>query len=114
MLLDEDIELARKYSSSITHALELIHSALADYRDADIFVLGGDDLVVALPDTSFNIAEIEDLRQRFFEACGRTMSAGVGFSSSEATQNLRRAKLSGKNVIISSPLVLGVSIHEQV
>ena len=114
LLLDEDIELARKYSASITRALELIRTTLVSYRGADIFVLGGDDLVVALPDASFDIAEIENLRKRFFESCGRTMSAGIGFSSCEATQNLRRAKLSGKNAIVSSPMIMGVSIHEQV
>jgi len=106
LLLDEDVELARKYSDSITRALELVRDTLADFGGADIFVLGGDDLVVALPDSSFDMAKIEVIRRLFFEASGQTMSAGVGLSSSEATQNLRRAKLMGKNIMIASPAVL--------
>ena len=101
LLLDDGVERARAYSTSVTRALELVRNALAKNGNADIFVSGGDDLAAALPDGAIDTQEVERLRRIFFEACGRTMSIGVGFSASEATHNLRRAKLMGKNAVVS-------------
>jgi CRISPR/Cas system-associated protein Cas10 (large subunit of type III CRISPR-Cas system) len=101
LLLDDGVERARAYSASVTRALELVRDALAKNGDADIFVSGGDDLAAALPDDAIDAQEVERLRRIFFEACGRTMSIGVGFSASEAIHNLRRAKLMGKNAVVS-------------
>jgi hypothetical protein len=101
LLLDNGIESARSYSASVTRALTLVRDELADYQDVDILVSGGDDLVAALPDYGITVENVERLRDIFLGACGRTLSVGLGSSASEATQNLRRAKLMGKNAVVS-------------
>lgn len=109
ILLDDGVERAREYSAAIRHALILLHEAISVRGDADIFVSGGDDLIVFLQERDPTLDEIEQLRRVFFESCGRTMSVGVGHSAAEASHNLRRAKLMGKNVIVTPSMVAEIT-----
>jgi hypothetical protein len=62
LLLDDCVEGAREYSASVTQALALVRASLASHGDADIFVSGGDDLVVMLPEGKIDMRDVEQLR----------------------------------------------------
>jgi CRISPR/Cas system-associated protein Cas10 (large subunit of type III CRISPR-Cas system) len=101
LLLDDLIEEAREYSRSINIAFRAVLNTLTDGEDVDVIVAGGDDLIVSWPDGSLATTDVHRIRHIFHDSCGRTMSAGVGFSLSEAAANLRRAKLAGKDRIVA-------------
>ena len=100
MLLDNRLDDASSYSHSVARALQYVRDFL-EKRSANIIVCGGDDLVACWDEGSLTEADIEILRNRFVEICGQTVSIGIGLTSSDATTNLRRAKLSGKNQVVS-------------
>jgi minimal CRISPR polymerase domain len=101
MLLDNKLDDACKYSHSVTLALQYMRDFF-ESKSAEIIVCGGDDLVACWDAGAVTNADIEVLRNRFLEICGQTLSIGIGSSSSEATNNLRRAKLLGKNRVVSA------------
>nr|WP_276203301.1 mCpol domain-containing protein [Actinomadura flavalba] len=101
MLLDDDDDSARSYSHSISQALAWVREYMTN-KGATVVVAGGDDLVARWPSNFVTIDDIEYMRSGFFETCGRTLSVGVGSRASEAASNLRRAKLQGKNQIVSA------------
>ena len=105
LLLDEHLQEAKEYSRSIITAFEATRIALVEKFNADIVIAGGDDLLVCFPKDAMNEADIETLRKEFFEECGRSISVGVGSSAAEAASNLRRAKLLGKDRLVTPPEV---------
>jgi len=60
----------------------------------------GDDLIAVIPDRSWDLEAVEAIRSEFEVRSGVTISAGVGSSVEEALDNLRRAKLKGKNLLV--------------
>jgi GTP cyclohydrolase III len=107
MLLDNQIDLAREYSETLSRALLQIRDFLEKELGAEVIICGGDDLIACWNDGSVTSADIKDIRAQFFDSCGRTMSVGIGSTSREATQNLRRAKLLGKDRAVSTIEGLG-------
>lgn len=102
MLLDNELNRAREYSQSVTRALQHVRYFLEEELDAEIIICGGDDLVACWEAGSVTDADIKLIRTSFFDICGRTISIGIGASSHEATNNLRRAKLLGKDRVVAS------------
>lgn len=107
MLLDNQVDLAREYSETLSRALLQIRDFLEKELGAEVIICGGDDLIAYWNDGSVTSADIKDIRAQFFDSCGRTMSVGIGSTSREATQNLRRAKLLGKDRAVSTIEGLG-------
>ena len=105
MLLDGHTEEARSYSLSVSRALEAARAILERHSGLDVIIAGGDDLVAAWRGEIIDFALIEEVRNHFVQACGKTMSAGIGFTASEATGNLRRAKLMGKNKVVAPTVI---------
>jgi hypothetical protein len=102
MLLDNKLEEARTYSRNLTCALEYACRLLQSLGEVDVIAAGGDDLIVGWIPGVVNEIDIERVRVGFFEKCGCTLSAGIGVELSEAAGNLHRAKLLGKNRVIST------------
>jgi uncharacterized protein with ACT and thioredoxin-like domain len=102
MLLDNELDCARDYSRSVAKALQHVHRTLEKELGAEIIIYGGDDLIARWKVGSVTDVDLKHLRSIFFDICGRTISVGVGTSSHDATSNLRRAKLMGKDRIVSS------------
>lgn len=99
LLLDGELERAREYSARLQLAMERLRMAVAGVAGADVFVFGGDDLLVKWPE--FPSSEwLEGLRRNFQQDSGRTLSVGVGESTAAASENLRRAKLQGKDELV--------------
>ena len=101
-LLDNKLSRARDYSRSVTQALQLVQDLLEEKPGTEVIVCGGDDLVACWEDGSVTDVDIKLLRARFFDLCGQTISVGIGSNSHEATANLRRAKLLGKDRVVST------------
>ncbi len=102
ILLDNQLDRARQYSETVARALQKVRDFLEKDLDAEIMVCGGDDLIACWKEGSVTSADIKHIRAQFFDICSRTMSIGIGSTSREATQNLRRAKLLGKDRSVST------------
>jgi hypothetical protein len=107
MLLDNKLDDASSYSETVAHALKRIRDFLEKELGAEIIICGGDDLVAFWKEGSVASADIKYIRVQFFDICGRTISIGIGSTSREATLNLRRAKLLGKDRVVSTIEGLG-------
>jgi hypothetical protein len=106
ILLDNRLDHAREYSGSVARALQHVRDLLEEKLDAEIIICGGDDLIACWETGSVTDADINIIRANFFDICGRTLSVGIGANSHEATTNLRRAKLMGKNRAVSTIVML--------
>src|SRR5574340_897340 len=100
-LLKGDILTAQKVHDAIQIAIQNLRAAvMADGRMTLVFS-GCDDILVALPESEYNSQLVEQLRKSFAEQTTHTMSAGVGTSVAAASINLRKAKLAGKDQVVS-------------
>lgn len=106
LLLDDKIKEAAELSKKISMAMEEIRSTINSMNAAEIIFLGGDDVVAVMPNESQNLEKIEMIRRNFLSKTGCTISGGIGFKASEALNQLRRAKLSGKNKIVVGDKIL--------
>jgi hypothetical protein len=102
IMLDNQLDRARQYSGAVAQALQRTRDSLERDLEAEIIVCGGDDLVARWRFGSVTGEDIKHIRTQFSEFCGRTMSVGIGPTSRVATQNLRRAKLLGKDRVVST------------
>jgi GTP cyclohydrolase III len=100
MLLDGDIDSARRFSESLDRAMRESASA-AKARGADLIYAGGDGLLAIVQGASPPITLGQELQATFQQVCGCTLSVGIGPDASSATMALHRAKLLGKNRIVS-------------
>lgn len=99
-LLDDEIDEAKKLSENVNQAMKEISAAIESIDGAQVLLVGGDDLIALFSDGSLDLKKIEELRERFLNKTGCTLSTGIGTSLQSALNNLRRAKLSGKNRIV--------------
>lgn len=107
LLLDDLIDEARAYSAGVNKGLATLLDMVNSDPRADVIIAGGDDLVVFWPQESIELEQIEKMRHAFYMESGRTISVGAGSSLSEASANLRRAKLMGKDKVVASAAILG-------
>jgi hypothetical protein len=105
ILLDNKLDRAREYSRSVAQALQYVRNFLEELG-AEIIAYGGDDLVACWKAGSVTEVDIKLIRSSFFDICGRTISVGIGVNSHDATSNLRRAKLLGKDRVVSAIAML--------
>jgi hypothetical protein len=105
MLLDEKLEEARVYSKRVTSALQSTRCLLESLGEVDVIAAGGDDLLISWEFAAITETDIHSVRSGFFGQCGCTLSVGIADRLSEAANNLRRAKLLGKDCIVSTVLI---------
>lgn len=106
-LLEDKVSDASHYSKKVSLAVSQLVLDLKSNPEVDVLFSGGDDLLAVWRRGGVDISDIEKARRRFTAMCGRTISVGVGSSAPEALENLRKAKLSGKDRTVA-PVV----IHE--
>jgi len=99
LLLDGKLSEAIALSQSISSAMRALRDLLQSIPGAKVKLYGGDDLIATFQEEP-HLAQLNQLRHKFLELCGCTISIGVGASIQEALTNLRRAKLSGKDSIV--------------
>lgn len=100
LLLDGRLDEASKFSELVNEAMSELRKSFEQVAGLNIRLFGGDDLIAEFSDTSLSESEVNQLRKNFESKCGVTISAGVGTSVADALANLRRAKLSGKNLLV--------------
>ncbi|MCP3964487.1 MAG: hypothetical protein GY719_42205 [bacterium] len=105
LLLDNKAQEARDFSAAIERAMLALRSSLLDDGATTVF-LGGDDLVVRLAIEGWQPSRVESLRKEFKSSTGCSISCGVGTSPAGALGSLRRAKLSGKDMVVSEGVEL--------
>jgi GTP cyclohydrolase III len=98
-LLDGNLDAAVAISNRIAIAMDELRTALQRIPGVEVRLFGGDDLIATFPVNSISLAILNELRESFESGAGVTISAGIGQSIQEALNNLRRAKLSGKNQV---------------
>jgi hypothetical protein len=101
LLLDGKLAEARSASERINSAMVKLRNSLESTSGVRIELFGGDDLIAVATTEEPSLTQLEHFRNTFRANCGCTISAGVGASIQEALSNLRRAKISGKNQLIS-------------
>jgi GTP cyclohydrolase III len=97
LLLDNRVDEAAALSKAISSGIDNMRKRLLQIPDASLIFCGGDDLLAKLPENQSLRSEIEAIRIKFLAESGFTISGGIGETAKEAAENLRRAKLSGKN-----------------
>lgn len=99
-LMDGDINKAQKISKDVTNGMELIKSKLINKLNATVYICAGDDLIASFEPESEFFDFLENAKSNYFNSTGLTISIGLGDTIKGSLDNLRRAKMSGKNRII--------------
>lgn len=101
-LLEGNIDGAVALSGRLHRALARLVSSLKEELNGQILFTGGDDVLAAVPATLASSEGCEALQSVYQEACGCTLSVGVGRTPQSAVDALRRAKLLGRNRTVIS------------
>jgi hypothetical protein len=74
---------------------------LRNFSSLSLLMIGCDDILFSINKIEFDLDFFDNLKEQFYTKTGFTISIGIGNSMLEALFNLRVAKLSGKNKIIT-------------
>lgn len=96
-LMAGDVAGAAEINQKIRAGLRSIESLASRREGTRVLLVGCDDVILAVQDTEGFEDFLDEIRRRFEEVAGFTMSAGIGASCAEAFMALRRAKLRGRN-----------------
>jgi len=99
-LLDDKVVDAVEFSQKVKKAISKVCATIESVEGAEIILVGGDDIIAVFDEKSWDVQIGEKLREIFYDTAGCTLSIGIGLSVQESLNNLRRAKLSGKNKIV--------------
>jgi GTP cyclohydrolase III len=108
-LLDDQSQAARQFSDKINQAVHESTAFLAAAASgaADLVFVGGDAFLVILPAGPSYREICTEVQSIFQQTSGCTLSIGLGPDAKTAANALRRAKLLGKNRIVSIGLTDG-------
>lgn len=95
-LLENDYLEAQAISVRVSDAIAWLAEIVPRDGEGQIAFAAGDEVLAIVPRAT-SMEWIESLRAEFEVRSGSTISCGVGSSASAATNQLRLAKLSGKN-----------------
>ena len=99
-LLNEDIGGAVLLQSAIQSTMQVLRAQITENEEFEMLMYGCDELLFSARTSSINTIFLDEIRKVFYYRTGCTMSGGIGTSLRQALENLRRAKLSGKNKIV--------------
>jgi CRISPR/Cas system-associated protein Cas10 (large subunit of type III CRISPR-Cas system) len=102
LLLDGLLEQASYYSRKISEGMDDLERHVISIPGTRVIVMGGDDLVATSPFEEIDLEIVFELQKRFESLTSRTISVGIGESPKAALQNLHRAKLLGRNRVVST------------
>lgn len=100
-LLSGDIPAAQGVHDAVQIAIQSLRATVVANDSMNLVFSGCDDLLIAFMKSEYDLQAVNRLRKLFAEQTTHTMSAGVGFSIEAASVNLRKAKLAGKNRVVS-------------
>lgn len=99
-LLENDWDAAQRVHNKVQEGVKDLVKYIQNIQSANLLMVGCDDIFFSVERHMFNKAMVKDLQQKFFLSTQFTLSIGVGDSPLDAINNLRKAKLSGKNKIV--------------
>jgi hypothetical protein len=99
-LLSENLEEASKFSFQVKMAIEKIAELAQSEIKASLVYVAGDDICFIAPSSLNILNSLLTYSDFFLKTTGKTMSFGVGRTSTEAVVSLRKAKVSGKGCVI--------------
>lgn len=108
LLINANVKEATKLSAKLNDAISQLKNELNDKLDIEIILYGGDDLLIKYDEVSNHLNIIQAARKNYFDCCGHYISCGCGDTLNIAMENLRKAKLMGRNHFIFNNTV----IHE--
>lgn len=97
LLLEDRIADAIAFSTNLNDVNKEIKIMLNSRDGIEIIILGGDDLLIKFDSKKYGQMLIEEIRAHYKSKTGTSLSCGIGKSIPESIQNLRLAKLYGKN-----------------
>jgi len=100
-LLNKDWILAQKVHNEVQEGIKQLVNFVKSFVGTKVLLVGCDDILFTINVESYDILILKKMQKNFLEATGFTISIGVGFNLLESIYNLKKAKLSGKNIIIS-------------
>lgn len=100
-LINNDIESATLIHQKVQEGIKIIENELVENVDCKILLKGCDDILFQIKNEHFSESLLIRIKKMFQEHSGFTISIGIAYSLQHALLNLRKAKLSGKNIIIS-------------
>lgn len=106
LLLNANVKEATKLSNKLNNAISQLKDELNDKLDIEIILYGGDDLLIKYNDTSDHLNIIQMARKKYFDCCGHYISCGCGDALKVAMENLRKAKLMGRNHFIFNDTII--------
>jgi hypothetical protein len=100
-LVNDDIDLANNIHKKIQKGILMLIQQLEENSEVKILMTGCDDILFKIKQSKFNKDDLIELKNIFLDNTGYTLSIGVGCDLKTALFNMRKAKLQGKNTIVT-------------
>lgn len=106
LLLNGKVQEATKLSIQLNKAISQLKIELDNMLDMETILYGGDDLLIRYNNIAGHLSIIQTAMKNYFYCCGHCISCGGGDTLNVAMENLRRAKLMGRNHFIFNDMVV--------
>ncbi|OME86077.1 hypothetical protein BK120_08790 [Paenibacillus sp. FSL A5-0031] len=102
-LLCNDWSGAQSIHNSIQKCMKALRQLIDESENYSLLMSGADDLLIATVENDIDkvLSFTNYIRDQFNINCNESLSAGVGATLLEALINLKKAKTSGKNKVVS-------------
>jgi hypothetical protein len=101
-LLNDNIVMAKHIHRNVQSGINTLIDKISNSGNYTILMQGCDDILFKVDKEDYSESFIMELKSTFFSVSEYTISIGVATSVQEVLINLRKAKLGGKNRIVSS------------
>jgi hypothetical protein len=101
-LINSDISRAKSIHQKVQSGIKSIEKQLIENDYCTVLMKGCDDILFKIKIEHFSESLLIELKEEFLNHSGYSLSIGIAYSLEGALINLRKAKLSGKNIIVSN------------
>jgi hypothetical protein len=101
-LINGDINNAKLIHKKVQSGISHIEQHIIQTEHCVVLMKGCDDILFKIQAEYFSNSLLIELKEKFLKLTSYTISIGVAYSLEETLLNLRKAKLKGRNVIVSN------------
>ena len=101
-LLKSNYKKAQKIHDLIQETINYILYKIENIDTNTILMKGCDDILVSTSEEDYNLIFWEEIRNEFKIKSGFSLSIGIGYTVNECMNNLRIAKVSGKDKVVKN------------
>lgn len=101
-LMNEDFRQAQEIHNRIQKGIQSLVKVVVTIDNVNLLLVGSDDILFTIARANYTEVFVLNLNNKFFKETGFTLSIGVGVTLNQALDNLKRAKISGRNRIVSN------------